>query len=475
MNIDKIGGHKRSGDAGSSASPLCSKAENVQGRVHPTLQVPWRWLSWPDTLVSSKPLNAPGASSAVLSTVQVQGLRRTNHDRSSTTALRLHPALGIRWLMSRRLTVGACGTSTFSDLDASLMLQRGQAMGVEFHGKDVNVALGPIESRAQRGGTQLGGRGRRSIAQNITGMQSQGAIVCAKHFALNEQEEHYRGGEAHAPVATAACENRHLLNTVFKDELDFQGFMLSGLRSPERHRDRDGHSQETGNSVLDILSGAVNPNARLPFTMAKQRSDYERHSVLGRAQQQCVHPADRLHREAQCVPISPSVSSYTDISCADLDYKWFEAENIAPRYEFSYGLSYMTFTCLGLSLNAAFSSSSSSPSAAAAKASTSNRPGGESGLYGNALTTSFSVKNAGDEVAQLYLGFPAAVGEPPRVLRGFARKYVEKGESASFSIGPQATSIWDVITQSWVIATGEFVVCVGSSSRQLKLTKTFTL
>ncbi|KAF7973531.1 hypothetical protein HWV62_14962 [Athelia sp. TMB] len=153
-----------------------------------------------------------------------------------------------------------------------------------------------------------------------------------------------------------------------------------------------------------------------------------------------------------------------------LDYQWFEAKNIAPRCEFDYGISYTTCTYSGLSLKAAFTSAAA---ANAAKVSTSTQPGGESGLYSNALTASFSVKNAralaSDEVTQVYLDFS------PCALRGFACRYIDKGESAGFSIGLQDTSIWDVITQSRVIPTGEFMVCVGSSSRRLKLTKTFRL
>lgn len=32
--------------------------------------------------------------------------------------------------------------------------------------------------------------------------------------------------------------------------------------------------QESGNSLVDILFGIINPSAKLPYTIAKQQSDY---------------------------------------------------------------------------------------------------------------------------------------------------------------------------------------------------------
>lgn len=38
---------------------------------------------------------------------------------------------------------------------------------------------------------------------------------------------------------------------------------------------------ETGNALVDVLYGAVNPSARLPYTMAKSPSDYPATIVTG--------------------------------------------------------------------------------------------------------------------------------------------------------------------------------------------------
>jgi len=109
------------------------------------------------------------------------------------------------------------------------------------------------------------------------------------------------------------------------------------------------------------------------------------------------------------------------------------------------------------------------------------RPGGKTGLWKHAVTATFTVENtgayAGNEVSQLYLGFPKSAKEPPRVLRGFERQYIEAGSSAKFCITLRVKdiSVWDTPSTSWVIPKGKFTVYVGSSSRQLHLRKTFSV
>ncbi|KAA1473309.1 hypothetical protein DENSPDRAFT_866018 [Dentipellis sp. KUC8613] len=155
--------------------------------------------------------------------------------------------------------------------DQDLIYKRGQAMGAEHRGKGVNVALGPMTNmgRVAAGGRNWEGFGADpylsgvSTAQTVLGMQSTGVIACVKHYIGNEQE-HFRGGSEASQVyssniddktmhelyswpfaeavkagvgsvmcsynyvnQTQTCQNSKLLNGILKEELDFQGFVLS--------------------------------------------------------------------------------------------------------------------------------------------------------------------------------------------------------------------------------------------------------
>jgi beta-glucosidase len=61
-----------------------------------------------------------------------------------------------------------------------------------------------------------------------------------------------------------------------------------------------------------------------------------------------------------------------------------------------------------------------------------------SGLSVSGTTITFTVKNngtvAGTEIPQLYLGFPASAGEPPKVLRGFDDVTLSPGQSSEVSM-----------------------------------------
>ena len=167
-----------------------------------------------------------------------------------------------------QLTVGA----TF---DRDLMYRYGVALGEEYRGKGINIALLPVAGplgRKARGGRNWEGFGADPFLSSIgmgavtTGLQEQGVIAQMKHWLLNEQEwrrnpgipqdigeamssnaddrtihelyafpfmDSLKAGAASAMCSyqrvnnSYGCQNSKLLNGILKTELGFQGFVTS--------------------------------------------------------------------------------------------------------------------------------------------------------------------------------------------------------------------------------------------------------
>ena len=97
------------------------------------------------------------------------------------------------------------------------------------------------------------------------------------------------------------------------------------------------------------------------------------------------------------------------------------------------------------------------------------------------INASVTVKNTGQydgaEVLQAYLSFPAVADEPPQLLRGFEKVFLQKGEEQriNFVFKKTELSYYDVNSHSWVVPKGEFEVRIGASSRDIRGTAKFTL
>ncbi|KAL3263347.1 hypothetical protein ABHI18_001884 [Aspergillus niger] len=205
--------------------------------------------------------------------------------------------------------------------------------------------------------------------------------------------------------------------------------------------------QESGNSIVDILYGDVNPSARLIHTIAKNESDYN----VG------------ICYTAQC--------NFTE--GVYLDYRYFDKHDITPRYPFGHGLSYTTFDYSDLHVTA--------PSSISKAPQGKKSVGGPSDLWDNVASVSVLITNngtlAGAEVPQLYIEFPEAADQPVRQLRGFERVEIDAGGHSyvTFDLRRRDLSYWDVVTQEWLVASGSYNVYVGASSRDLRLNGTFSL
>ncbi|KAK1148089.1 hypothetical protein N8T08_010727 [Aspergillus melleus] len=205
--------------------------------------------------------------------------------------------------------------------------------------------------------------------------------------------------------------------------------------------------QESGNALVDVLYGDTSPSGKLPYTIAKEFDDYGARWI------------DGLNDEFT-----------EDIF---VDYRHFDQNDIEPRYEFGFGLSYTTFEYDNLAVSVFATSGPTTGEVI---------PGGPADLFESVGTVSVIVTNDGEtdgaEVAQLYLGLPdSAPTTPPKQLRGFDKLELSPGQSAqaSFELTRRDLSYWDVALQKWVVPSGEFTVYVGSSSRDIREEDTFTI
>ncbi|KAG6830364.1 hypothetical protein H0H87_008310 [Tephrocybe sp. NHM501043] len=211
--------------------------------------------------------------------------------------------------------------------------------------------------------------------------------------------------------------------------------------------------QEAGNSITDVIYGDYNPSGRLPYTIAKQVSDYSAQLLTGGG------PNDIL-----AIPYTEGL---------EIDYRHFDAKNITPRFEFGFGLSYTTFAYSNLKISTVQRPDSTESNLInaweAGKASPIGQ-GSSTALWPAYLVT-FDIKNTGSrsgiEIPQLYLNMPISAGEPPSILKGFTDIEVAPGktETVTINLSRYDLSIWDTVAQGWRKPKGTIKFTIGASSR----------
>ncbi|KAL5520254.1 hypothetical protein ACEPAG_9467 [Sanghuangporus baumii] len=220
---------------------------------------------------------------------------------------------------------------------------------------------------------------------------------------------------------------------------------------------------ETGNALVDVLYGEVSPSGRLPYTIAKNASDYGTQLVLGGGDDSILQ-----------IPYEEKLL---------IDYRHFDANRIKPRFEFGFGLSYTTFEYSDLHVST-ITTGFASQSLRSAWKSGEPSPNGEGSsvalwLHEPAYTVTFTIQNtggvAGTEIPQLYVHHPKSAGEPPSVLKGFTDVCLEpwQTKTVSITLSRYDLSVWDVVTQSWRRPVGTIKFSVGASSRDVRLRGSF--
>jgi beta-glucosidase len=223
--------------------------------------------------------------------------------------------------------------------------------------------------------------------------------------------------------------------------------------------------QESGNSIIDILTGKVNPSGKLPYSIAAEEEDYNTPIV------------NITGSEAE--NSSAWQSDFTE--GLFIDYRHFDQKAITPLYEFGFGLSYTTFDLASdLTISSPKSKIPSRPPATNVTLAL----GGNPNLWKTLLECSVEVSNTGHlvgaTVVQLYISLPqdnVPAGTPVRVLRGFEKVDLAPGETrqVSFALTRRDLSYWDVVAQEWKIPSGEITISAGFSSRDRRVSSTVSL
>ena len=189
--------------------------------------------------------------------------------------------------------------------------------------------------------------------------------------------------------------------------------------------------EEGGNAVADILYGKVSPSAKLAISYPNK----ELHEPL-------------CYNNPSPVAVHPSFHTPGSI---------YATPNI--QWPFGYGLSYTTFEYSNLKVNQ------------------------EAATTDEAITLTFDVKNTGsvkgDEIAQIYLSSADDnANTRPIQLQGFARVTLAPGETKQVTVKmymEQFGYYSHEAQRQWNIAPGNFVIKVGASSADIKLSEAITV
>lgn len=187
-----------------------------------------------------------------------------------------------------------------------------------------------------------------------------------------------------------------------------------------------------GQSLADVLSGAVNPSGKLPFSFPKKLTDCGAHAF-----DSLCYPGDSIREEYK-----------EDIL---VGYRWHDTKKIPALFSFGHGLSYTTFAYGKLELGGKFMA-----------------PDGT-------LEARISVENtgsvAGKEVVQLYIGDDkCSLLRPLKELKHFQKIALAPGEkqTLTFRITPDDLKFYDEASSGWKLEPGRFTVYVGSSSTDIR-------
>ena len=195
---------------------------------------------------------------------------------------------------------------------------------------------------------------------------------------------------------------------------------------------------EAGNAIADVLSGEVNPSGKLATTFPVKYDDI---------------PSAKTFPDGSGANFAETI--YKD--GVYVGYRYFNSFGIKTTYPFGYGLSYTKFAYSNLKLSAP----------------------DFNGKMTATVTISNTGKTAGKEIAQLYLSAPHTdLDKPLEELKGFAKTALLKpgaSQTLRFTLAPKDLASFNTAQSAWIADAGKYMVKIGASSEDIKLTRSFNL
>ena len=194
-----------------------------------------------------------------------------------------------------------------------------------------------------------------------------------------------------------------------------------------------------GHAIADVISGAVNPSGKLPFTFPIKLEDNAAHSF----------------GETSYPGINMTQQYKEDIL---VGYRWHDTKNIKPLYAFGYGLSYTSFDISNIEIDK------------------------KTYVKEASINVSCTVKNIGNidgaEVIQVYVGkSKSKVKRALKELKGFQKIKLKSGEKSIVNIEIPVNSLafYDETISDWNLEKGNYILYVGNASNNIFKKKTISI
>lgn len=187
--------------------------------------------------------------------------------------------------------------------------------------------------------------------------------------------------------------------------------------------------QAGAGAACDILLGKVNPSGKLSETYPLALSDNPSYKYF---------------------PGSTATVEYRE--SVYVGYRYYDTAKKDVLFPFGHGLSYTDFEYSDIRLSA------------------------DKITDAQTLTVSFKIKNTGKvdgaEVAQIYVtDDESTIFRPVHELKGFKKVFLKAGETKSVEVtlDKRAFAFYNTNIADWYVESGMFTVCVGASSRDIRL------